>query len=118
LAKRTRLNRVLFILTMQEIQSATVFWVYVLENPNGKFYIGQTSDLEARIEFHNRTDSFDGHFTRKNGPWKLVWKEEHPTRSSAMARERQIKRMKSAVWIRTHLLQAQAAAVNPDASGL
>ncbi|SRR5713101_6795616 len=73
-------------------------------------------DLAARVAFHNRTDSIDGHFTRKNGPWKLVWSEPHKSRHSAMRREREIKRMKSAKWIRKHLLEA--AAVNPDGSGL
>jgi predicted GIY-YIG superfamily endonuclease len=41
-----------------------MFWVYVLENPRGKFYVGQTENLAARIEDHNRTDSFEGHLTR------------------------------------------------------
>ena len=95
-----------------------MFWVYILENPSGTFYLGQTEDLKVRLLDHNRIDSFDGHFTRKNGPWKLVWKEEHSSRKSAMLRERQIKRMKSAKWIRTHLLASNSAAVNPDASGL
>jgi putative endonuclease len=94
-----------------------MFWVYVLENPRGKFYVGQTENLEGRVEDHNRTDCFEGHFTRKNGPWKLVWQEAHPSRSSAVQRERQIKRMKSAKWIRTHLLSTPTA-VNPDESGL
>src|SRR5262249_40196567 len=79
-------------------------WVYILENPRGKLYVGYTEDLAARLLHHNRTDSFDGHFTRKNGPWKLVWQESHDTRGSAMRREKQIKAMKSAKWIRTELL--------------
>ena len=83
-----------------------MFWVYVLENPRGKFYVGQTENLAARVEDHNRTNSFEGHFTRKNGPWKLVWREGHSSRSSAVQRERQIMRMKSAKWIRVHLLAA------------
>ena len=95
------------------VWSLRMFWVYVLENPRGKFYVGQTEALDERLKDHNRTDCFDGHFTRKNGPWRLVWSEEHDTRGSAVRRERQIKRMKSAAWIRTHLL-----AVNPDESGL
>ena len=95
-----------------------MFWVYVLENPQGKFYIGQTGNLTARVKDHNRTDSFEGHFARKNGPWKLVWSEAQSSRNSAMQRERQIKRMKSAKWIRTHLLTVDPAAVNPDESGL
>ena len=85
-----------------------MFWVYVLENPEGKFYIGQTGDLNERLKDHNRTDCFEGHYTRKNGPWRVVWLEPHETRSSAMQREREIKRMKSANWIRKHLLDRQS----------
>ena len=95
-----------------------MFWVYVLENTRGKFYIGQTANILQRVEDHNRTDAFEGHFTRKNGPWKLVWSEIHTSRNAAVQREKQIKRMKSAKWIRTHLLVAKSPAVNPDESGL
>ena len=42
-------------------------WVYILQNPRGTFYVGQTEDLDARVAFHSRTDKIDGHFTRKNG---------------------------------------------------
>jgi len=82
-------------------------WVYILQNPAGRFYIGQTDDLSTRIANHNRTDKIDGKFTRKNGPWILVWSEEHPTRSAAMQRERQIKGMKSSKWIRDILLNGR-----------
>ena len=82
-----------------------MFWVYILQNPQGRFYIGQTDNLEARLQSHNRTDEIGLKFTRKNGPWNLVWQEEHHTRSSAMARERQIKAMKSSRWIRDNLLK-------------
>ena len=92
-----------------------MFWVYVLENKRGKFYVGQTANLVLRILDHNRMDGNEGHFTRKNGPWKLVWSEQ---RSSAVRRERQIKQMNSSKWIRKHLLALQHPAVNPDGSGL
>src|SRR5688500_18191558 len=81
-----------------------MFWVYILENSQGRFYIGHTSDLTARLANHNRTDRVLGKFTRKNGPWRLVWQEEHSSRVSAMRRERQIKAIKSAHWIRETLL--------------
>ena len=68
-------------------------------NDNGRFYVGHTEDPEVRLEDHNRLDSFDGKFTRKNGPWGLVWSEPHPTRALAIAKERQIKAMKSSRWI-------------------
>ena len=91
------------------------FWVYILENPNGMFYVGHTSDITSRVENHNRIESFEGKFSRKNGPWKLVWSEPHPTRSQAILRERQIKKMKSRRWISQVLLNP---AVNSKASGL
>ncbi|PTX93713.1 endonuclease [Spartobacteria bacterium LR76] len=81
-----------------------MYWVYLLRNANGKFYVGQSSSLDARVADHNRCDVSEGKFTRKNGPWELVWKESHLTRSSAMVRERQIKSWKSARMIRTKLL--------------
>ena len=86
-----------------------MFWVYILKNPAGKFYVGQTGNLTNRLNDHNRTDRFEGHFTRKNGPWKVVWKEAHNSRTSAVRRERQIKRMKSPAWIRRHFLVVDAA---------
>lgn len=84
-----------------------MYWVYILQNPDGKFYIGSTDDLEQRLHSHNRTDKVLGKFTRKNGPWDLVWREEHPTRASVMLRERQVKAMKSARWIREVLLNGR-----------
>ena len=84
-----------------------MYWVYLLQNPAGRFYIGQTDDLAMRVTNHNRTDNCAGKYTRKNGPWQLVWSEAHPSRSAAMARERQIKAMKSAKWIRENLLNGR-----------
>ena len=85
----------------------SMFWVYILENAQGKFYIGHTHDLAERLLSHNRTDKISGKFTRKNGPWTLVWSEKHATRASAMKREREIKAMKSSRWIRDNLLNGR-----------
>jgi putative endonuclease len=86
------------------MSGANKFWVYILENEAGRFYIGQTDDLERRLVEHNDTGPSQGKYTLKNGPWKLVWSEEHAARASAMQREREIKRKKSARWIREYLL--------------
>jgi len=83
---------------------AAQFWVYVLENLEGRFYIGQTEDLTRRISDHHEVGPSRGKFTLKNGPWTLVWSELFLDRSSAIQRERQIKSMKSARWIREKLL--------------
>jgi predicted GIY-YIG superfamily endonuclease len=45
---------------------------------------------------------------------ELVWSEEHPTRSSAMARERQVKAKKSARWIRENLLNGRVPTPSRD----
>jgi predicted GIY-YIG superfamily endonuclease len=102
-----------------------MYWVYILQNAEGRFYVGQTGNRQARLASHNRTDQFRGKFTRKNSPWGLVWSEEHLTRSSAVAPERQIKNMKSARWIREQLLNGSVptgqdnrrVTGSPDTSG-
>jgi putative endonuclease len=81
------------------------FWVYILQNAAGRFYIGYSDNAGRRLIEHNSTLGHQS-FTHKNGPWTLIWQEPHPTRSSAMAREEQIKSMKSARWIRENLLNS------------
>jgi len=87
------------------------YWVYILQNPIGRFYIGHTNNLMTRLASHNRIDKICGKFTRKNGPWILIWSEQHPDRSSAMRREREIKAWKSTSTIRTRLLNPQQSSV-------
>ena len=82
-----------------------MFWVYILENAQGRFYVGHTDDVPRRLEEHNASEKVGSKYTHKNGPWILVWSEKHTERASAMGRERAIKRMKSAVWIRRKLLR-------------
>jgi putative endonuclease len=81
-----------------------MFYTYVLQNERGKFYIGYTEDLVSRVLQHNDPNADSSKFCPKNGPWTLVWSEEHVTRATAMEREKQIKSMKSARWIRENLL--------------
>lgn len=88
-----------------------MFWCYILQNPSGKLYIGHTENLETRLLSHNRTDKVLGKYTRKNGPWQLVWNEEYPDRSSAMMREQEIKSWKSSRYIHSHLLAIKSNAV-------
>jgi len=73
------------------------FSVYILYSTRAdRYYVGHTSDLSQRVVSHNRVDEPEGHYTRKNGPWEVVWVEEgFGTRSEAMRREREIKGWKS-----------------------
>jgi putative endonuclease len=69
------------------------FYVYILQSQStGRYYCGQTKNLEQRLRLHNDPDYRPDATTRRfTGPWTLVWSEEHVTRSDAMKRERQIK---------------------------
>jgi putative endonuclease len=84
------------------------YWTYILENPQGRFYVGHTDDLDRRVAEHNSPEKVGTKYTHKNGPWRLIWSESHLTRSAAMLRERSIKAKKSARWIRERLLRGQS----------
>jgi putative endonuclease len=72
-------------------------YVYILQSEkDGSYYIGHTADLEERIQRHNHGKSS---YTKARVPWKLIYQEVFATRSEAMKREREIKRMKSREYI-------------------
>jgi putative endonuclease len=77
-----------------------MYLVYIPENPEGRFYTGHTDDLERRLSDHTQPVRGSEKYTHKNGPWKLVWQESHPDRSSAMKRARVIKRSTKVSWLR------------------
>lgn len=67
------------------------FFVYILaSNRNGTLYIGVTSDLVKRVwEHKNKVE--DG-FTKKYGVDKLVYFEQTENASSAIEREKHLKK--------------------------
>jgi len=81
------------------------FCVYVLRNPQGHTYVGQTSDLDRRLAQHNDPNCrLTLHTKRRPGPWRLLHSEEFSSRSAAMQRERELKSGKGREWIRRALL--------------
>ncbi|MGL4768560.1 MAG: GIY-YIG nuclease family protein [Formosimonas sp.] len=65
--------------------------VYILANQrNGTLYVGVTSNLPQRI-YQHREGLADG-FSQQYGVKMLVWFEQHETMSSAIAREKAIKK--------------------------
>ncbi len=67
------------------------FYVYMLASRrNGTIYVGMTDDLVRRVWEHCE-GIIDG-FTKRYGLKVLVWFEEHSSRESAFARERQVKK--------------------------
>ena len=66
------------------------YYVYVLESlSSGKRYVGSTSKPpEARLQEHNGGSN---RWTRTTRPFKLVYYEEHQSRTEAGRRERFLK---------------------------
>ena len=64
-------------------------WVYVIQNPDGRFYIGMTTDLDGRLSNHNEGVS---KWTKHRGPWRLVWNQKCGSISEARKLENQLKR--------------------------
>jgi len=81
------------------------FVVYVLLNPEGETYVGQTADIDRRLAQHNNPDCrLTLHTKRHPGPWRLLHSESFSSRSAAMHREKELKSGKGRDWIRRILL--------------
>ena len=68
-----------------------IYQVYVLQNPNGKVYIGLSKNVSFRLQQHNQGVS---KWTRNRGPWSLVWISDCLALSDARRLENRLKRQK------------------------
>ena len=67
-------------------------YVYIIRSvKDGKYYIGETSDIITRLNYHN---SGKQRSTKSRIPFELVLSEEYMTREEALRREKQIKSWK------------------------
>ena len=74
-----------------------MYYTYILySETKDRYYIGHTKDLKLRLQRHNEGWSKS---TKSGIPWIVLYSEEYPTKSEAMKREYQIKRMKSRRYI-------------------
>jgi len=78
------------------------YYVYILKNPDDRFYIGQTSDLNKRLERHNSGKVF---WTKARGPWELAHRKEFPDRSEAISEERLLKKLRNRKTIEARVAQ-------------
>ena len=75
----------------------TWFYVYIIYSEKlDKYYVGYTVDISKRIGEHNSGIST---YTAKANDWILKYSEYFPDRGTAIAREREIKKMKSRTYI-------------------
>ena len=67
------------------------FFVYILRTSKNTLYIGQTNNLEKRIQEHKNKTGKSAKYIRYFSSFDLVYSETHPTREEAMKREWQLK---------------------------
>lgn len=68
-----------------------IFYLYIIKDEHGNIYVGQTNDLEKRIQEHGNKYKKSSKYVKDNGNFKLVYQEEYSSRLEAMHREKQIK---------------------------
>jgi putative endonuclease len=67
------------------------FYVYILLCMDGSFYTGYTKDVDLRMRQHESGKG--AKYTKAHRPQKLAYVEVFGSRSSAMKRERAIKKL-------------------------
>ncbi len=68
-----------------------VYYVYILKCGDGTLYTGTTNEIGRRISAHN--DGKGAKYTKGRLPVSLVYSEALETKSAALKREIQIKKM-------------------------
>ncbi|MFY9284010.1 MAG: GIY-YIG nuclease family protein [Miniphocaeibacter sp.] len=66
-------------------------YVYILECKDGSLYTGWTTDLNKRLETHNK--GLGAKYTRGRIPVKLVYYESFNNKGDALKREIKIKKL-------------------------
>jgi putative endonuclease len=70
-----------------------MFYVYILRTSANTLYVGQTNNLEKRMEEHHSKTIKSSKYVRSFPSFKLVYSEEYKTRSEAMKREYELKQL-------------------------
>ena len=92
-----------------------MWYVYIIQCADQTLYTGVTKDVSRRVERHNAKDGCI--YTRTRAPVKLMHQEPHPSYSSALKREAQIKkwsRSKKLALINGNLAELSKLSVSHD----
>jgi len=75
------------------------YFVYILYSEKiDKYYIGYTSDLTQRLDFHNSIEK-NKIWSKRGIPWNLVFSHQANSKSDALKLEKFIKRQKSRSFV-------------------
>ncbi|MCX7833970.1 MAG: GIY-YIG nuclease family protein [Ignavibacteria bacterium] len=73
------------------------FYTYILKSKiKDRFYIGSSSNLEKRLQYHNQGKTKS---TKPSIPWEIVYYEKFDSKSDALKREKQLKKIKNKKYI-------------------
>ena len=75
-----------------ELEKEDFYMLYMLECADGTLYTGIAKELEKRLDEHNNSPK-GAKYTKARRPVALVYKEKHRSKSSALKRELEIKKM-------------------------
>ena len=78
-----------------------MYYTYILENPDGRLYIGQSDNVEKRLLRHNSNMVKS---TKHKGSWKLIYSRAFAARSEAVACETYLKSLKSSKYIKSYIV--------------
>ncbi len=78
-----------------------MYYTYILENSQGKLYIGQTNDVSARLYRHNGNQVTA---TKNKGPWTVIYFQSFNTRSESVLYESYLKSLKRPEYIKEIVL--------------
>jgi putative endonuclease len=68
-----------------------IFFVYILQCCDGSYYTGYTNNLKERT--HQHLNGTGAKYTKAHKPDRVAYVEHFETRSQAMRREREIKKL-------------------------
>jgi len=89
-----------------------MFYIYVLQSElNGRYYVGSTKDLSARLVQHNAGNTVS---TKRYRPWKLVYSESCESLQDARQRERKIKSWKNPNYMAKTFGLTSSSGERPD----
>jgi predicted GIY-YIG superfamily endonuclease len=71
--------------------------VYILQNAEGRFYIGLSENFGSRLNQHNANKS---KWTKGKGPWEVVWQSDELSLTEARKLENRLKRQKGGCGLR------------------
>ena len=73
------------------------YFTYIIESTTSRrWYIGYTSDLDSRINYHNKGFNRS---TKGRGPWRYIFQREFASMSDALGFEKYLKKTRRKKFI-------------------